>query len=934
MRKIAPLPTRIAFPAVLALIAAGCATAPAGAPPAAAGAQAAAGTPGAAASAPARPASGATAAPTPPVAPGQPQPFATVIKDAKKIDGALTVWQKEDKVWIELMPEDFGRLMLFAPKIAQGIGEAGLFGGSMIGPYGRYGRQQLVEFRRVHNMVQLLARNTEFTAPEGTPEGRAVRAGFSPSLVGSAAVASQPHPERKSVLIEANSLFVSDVLGIGIALQRAYRQGYAFDGRNSAFTAVRGKPDEVVFEVSAHFATANIAVAQPGQPGPAPSIPQSVPDARSLFLGFHYSLAKLPEQPMRPRKADPRVGYFDTAVQDFSNDLARTPRVHQINRWRLEKKDPTVALSEPVKPITFWLDRTIPLKYRDAMSKGILAWNDAFERIGFKNAVVVKVQPDDADFDTLDVGVASVRWMINASPIFGAIGPSQIDPRTGEILDADIGFESLSSRNIRALRAQVLASHVAVDWPALMQSSSEERLAELMARRAASGGLDLQQCQHADMAAEQLGYALDVLEARGEIDPGSPEAQQWVLDYLTDTTMHEVGHTLGLRHNFRSSRIYTEAQLSDPEFTRKNGLAGSVMEYAPINLSRPGERTTYAWQLALGPYDYWAIEYGYKPVAAEQEEAELQRIAARSNEPQLAYGTDEDNFLGVDPESLHFDLGNDPVAFAKKRFDIARDLIRRQETRELKASEDYSVLRRSIGFALRDAARASGILARQIGGVRTLRDYPGSGRDPLLPVSATSQREALDLLAGGVLSADSFVLSPGLQRRMAPSFQERRDAVFAGDGPVATDYSLASLVIDMQRALLGALMNDSVAQRLLDSEGKGDASAPALRLSELYQRLSNEVWSELRGGSGDITAMRRELQREYVNRLANLVLRPSSLSRADARSLMRVQAQDLMTRIHAAAQRKGLSSEAKAHLQDSADTLRQALTAPLQRAGT
>ena len=933
MRKSPVQSLRFVVPAAWALIAAGCATPPAGAP----GSPPAARSDTAAASAPVQagaPAARAASAAAPTPGPGQPPSFANVIKDAKKIDGALTLWQKDDKVWIELMPEDLGRPMLFAPKIARGIGEAGLFGGTMIGPYGRYGRQQLVEFKRVHTMVQLLARNTEFTAREGTPEARAVEAGFSPSLLGSTVVASQPHPERKSILIEANNLFIGDMLGLGIALQRIYRQGYAFDGRNSSFAAVRGKPDQVVFEVNAHYATSGINVAQPGSPGPAPSIPQSVPDARSLFLGLHYALAKLPEQPMAARKADPRVGYFDTVRQDFSDDLARTPRVHQINRWRLEKKDPAAALSEPVKPITFWLDRTIPLRYRDAIGKGILAWNAAFERIGFKDAVVVKVQPDDADFDTLDVGVASVRWMINAQPIFGATGPSQIDPRSGEILDADIGFESLSSRGVRALRSQVLASKVALDWPALMQSSSEERIAQINAQRATAGGLDIHECRHADMAAEQLGYALDVLEARGELDPQSPEAQQWVLDYLTDTTMHEVGHTLGLRHNFRSSRVYSETQLADPEFVRQNGLAGSVMEYAPINLSRPGERSTPAWQLALGPYDYWAIEYGYKPFAPGHEKEELQRIAARSNEPQLAYGTDEDNFLGIDPESLHFDLGSDPVAFAKKRFDIARDLIRRQETRDLKPDEDYSVLRRSIGYALRDAARASGILARQIGGVRTLRDYPGSGRDPLVPVSAASQREALDLLAGGVLAPDSFVLSPALQWRMAPSFQERSDALYAGDGPVATDYSLASQVLDMQRALLGALMNDTVAQRLLDSEGKGDSSAPPLRLSELYQRLSGEVWSELKSANGDIAASRRELQREHLNRLANLVLRPSSLSRADARSLVRAQAQELLARIDATKQRKGLSAEAKAHLLDSADTLRQSLAAPLQRAGT
>src|SRR5262245_37255079 len=273
MRKSLVQYLRFVVPVTGVLLAAGCATTPGTSPgvPPGAPVAAAPGAPGAAGAAPAaRPASAAGA--TPPVLPGQPQPCAPVMTEAKKIDGALTLWQKDDKVWIELMPEDFGKPLLFAPKIARGIGEAGLFGGSMIGPYGRYGRQQLVEFNRVHNLVQLLARNTEFTARDKSPEARAVEAGFSPSLLGSTPVASQPHPERKSILIEANNLFISDMLGVGIALQRQYRQGYAFDGRNSYFTSVRGKPDQVVFDVNAHYATLSIAMPQPGMPpGPAPS---------------------------------------------------------------------------------------------------------------------------------------------------------------------------------------------------------------------------------------------------------------------------------------------------------------------------------------------------------------------------------------------------------------------------------------------------------------------------------------------------------------------------------------------------------------------------------------------------------------------------------------------------------------------------------------
>ncbi len=625
---------------------------------------------------------------------------------------------------------------------------------------------------------------------------------------------------------------------------------------------------------------------------------------------------------MHPRRADSRVGYFTSAVMDFTDDLDRTPRHRFINRWRLEKKDPSAAMSEPVKPIVFWLDKTIPKKYRAAITAGVLEWNKAFERIGYKNAIRVETQPDDATWDTLDFGRASIRWMTNASPTFGAIGPSQVDPRSGEILDADIGIESLSSRNERALRAQVLTAHARAERSRAQRASL------------ALNGRSMAACDYADEAAEQLDYAMDVLEARGDIDPDSPEAQEYVDAYLKDVTMHEVGHALGLRHNFRASRVYDEQQLSDPQFSRTHGITGSVMEYAAINLAAPGtpkDRQPAPFNTTLGPYDYWAIEYGYKPIPNALEKAQLAKIAARSSEPQLAYGTDEDNFLGVDPESLQFDLGDDVVAFAKKRVDIARDLLSRQEHRQLDSGEDYSILRRSVSFALRDMGRAANALTRQIGGVRTLRDHAGTGRDPLSPVPAEKQREALDVLADRFLAADSFKISPSLQRKLSIDYQERTDAVFRGEALPATDFSLEAQVIELQRNVIGQLLSDSVATRLLDSESKSPKDA--LRLSELYERIDSSVWSELAAPRGDIASARRELQREYVSRLSNMLLNGSSLSRQDERSLVRRDAQALLKRIRAAQKHRGLSPEALAHLQDSADTLSQALQAGLQRSG-
>jgi hypothetical protein len=866
---------------------------------------------------------------TTPAPAGSPPAFATVIKDAKRQDGMLAFWQKDEKVWFELKPEDFDKPLFLSPKLSRGIGEQMLFGGMMRLPFG--GRPQIVEFRRVHNQVMLVARNERYMAAAGTPEARSVASAFSDSLLGSTPVASQAHPESKAVLIDGNAIFLSDMQGLGLSLNRAYRQSYSLDTRNSAFTRVRAEPDALMLEVNLHFASASLSAAAPGQaPGtPSPTVPGTVPDPRSLFLGLHYTLAKLPAEPMAPRKADPRVGYFTTTVLDFGNDTVRTPNRHHVNRWRLEKKDPTAAVAEPVKPITFWLDRNVPVRYRDSITRGVLAWNDAFERIGFKNAIVVKQQPDDASFDTLDLNVASIRWMTNAAAAFGAIGPSHVDPRTGEILDADIGFESLSSRNVRHQRAQVLAGRPLADVATLLQAVDDPRREAALHQH----GQDVADCQHGAFAFEQISYALDLLEARGEIDPDSPEADAFVQAYFFDVAMHEVGHTLGLRHNFRSSRIYSDKQLSDPEFTRSHGLAGSVMEYAPINLARSGDPAPAPFQTTLGPYDYWAIEYAYKPfppgMSAAEQEAELQRIAARSSEPALAYGTDEDNLLGLDPESLVFDLGDDPLVFARKRIEIAQELFKRQETRTLKPTEDYTVLRRALGYALRDATRAAGVLARQVGGLRTLRDFPGSGRDPLVPVPAATQREALELLAQHFLTARSFEVSPTLARKLAPDFLERFGG-FGGGEPVPTDYPLDVMVLELQKGLLNQLMSDVVAARLLDAQAKAETPREAFSLAELQARLTREIWSEL-GKGGDISAQRRDLQREHLSRLASQLIRPSPASRADARALVRAEARALLGRLTGAARRAQLSAEAKAHLAESADVLRAALAAPMQR---
>ncbi len=866
-------------------------------PPAATGG----GRPGGAASAGAS--AGAGTAGAPPT-----RPFADVIKDAKESKGLFAVWQKDEKAWIEIAPDQFDKPMFFSVNLASGIGESFLFGGLM-------GRSHIVEFRKIGSTVQLVARNDRFFARPSTPEATAVAEGFSDSLLASAPVASQPHPERKTVLVELNALLFADIPGAYALLDRAYRQPYAFDARNTSIARVRSSADAIGVLVNAHYAVSRLVQPPPtAAPGATvPSTPTTLPDPRSLFLGFQYNLAKLPDEPMRPRVADARVGYFTVSRFDYSDTRTLTPRVNLVKRWRLEKKDPAAELSEPKQPIVFWIDRNVPLRYRDTIVAGVLEWNKAFERIGFKDAVQARIQPDDADFDTLDARHASIRWMTTARPAFGGIGPSQADPRTGEILDADIGIDPT---RLRFARYRLADSSTPSTAPASSPLGFPQG--------------DAHDCRIEDFVAEDRGFASDLLAARGVIAPDSPEAEEFVLSDLREVTMHEVGHALGLTHNFRASTVYTQAQLNDAEFTRKNGVSGSVMEYTPINLALRGEPQGTLSMTTLGPYDYWAIEYAYRPIAPEREADELAKIAARSNEPLLAYAYDDESNLAIDPEATPGDLGSDPLAYAARRIELAKELWERWEARPLEPGETYAALRRNISRGITQM-RESGLLAsRYIGGTSVLRDAAGSGRTPLNPVAMAKQRDALKLIETGVFAADSFRFKPEFLRSLSVDFLDRGDSFGTGLAPTTFDFSLPVQVLAAQKAVLDRVMSETVAQRVLDAEGKVDRPGDAVQLAEIYASLHRAIWSELRTGR-DIPLIRRNLQREHATRLATALLKPSGSMPADARALMRADAKALRAEIAAAAGKPGWSPAAAAHLAEALSTLDEALKAPLVR---
>jgi hypothetical protein len=607
----------------------------------------------------------------------------------------------------------------------------------------------------------------------------------------------------------------------------------------------------------------------------------------------------LPE-PMQTRLADERVGFFTVARTDYTTDLNIKSKAHLLKRWRLEKMDANAAVSDPKQPIVYWLDKNIPEKYRASVTQGVLEWNKAFEKAGFKNALMVKQQQATDDFNNMDAKHTSIRWFTGADVGF-AIGPSQADPRTGEILDADIGMSDVFTRGARR---------------AVVEDLGRVR------------GADGELCDHAEAAAQELHYALDLLEARGlELD--TPEAEALAQAYLKDVIMHEVGHTLGLRHNFRASTMYDLKQIQDPNFTKINGVATSVMDYTPFNISPKGEKQGEYVMSTIGAYDYWAIEFGYKQFAPGQEAQGLAQILAKASQPELQFDSDEDagfgSMGGVDPMVNRFDLGADPLAYYKQRMKLSRELWDRLQNMNLATGESYERLTRSFRSGFNQLNRVAPLAAKYIGGVHIRRERAGSKVGVFEPVSAAKQKEALALITKDFFGTDSFKFKPEFIARLATDRFERT----MNDGSMQT--SVALLVAGVQKGILDHVYSPTVATRLAEVGMKVNDPKETLGLSDVYDTIQDAIWSEAKTGQ-ETSLIRRNLQREQLRRMTDVLVKPAGPWPADARSIMRENARQLAGLLEKTLTKPSLSKTTRAHYADALDALNSTLKASMQRA--
>ena len=853
------------------------------------------------------------------------QPFDKVVKDTEKLEGLFALYHNKEagKIYLEVAPQQLNKNFLATVTMESGIGERGLYSGLPL-------QNLLFYFRRVNNNLYFVLRNVNFRTEVDDPQTRSLQRSFSDSVLYSLAIKSI-HPTRQTLLIDLGDLMLTDLPGLTNALKSSLKGNYQFDASKSYFGTTKAFPANVEVETVYGFSS----------DGKGPDL-ATLPDSRALTLRVRYSLSQLNEnKSYRPRLADERIGYFFTAYQDFSNNNRRDSFVRYINRWHLEKQAPASPVSPPKQPIVFWIENAVPLEYRKAIREGVLMWNKAFEKAGFKDAIQVQQMPDNADWDPADIRYNTIRWF-NSLDGFFARGPVRVNPLTGEILDADIIVDGSFVRSIQQDYRLLVEQNQSDQNSLLSNLISSGRLCQLGGgtQESSQGKSTLSQlASNHDLcygmesvrqfAIDEMGLSLlqDGMFTNDQMKEYVHQRLRWVI-------AHEVGHTLGLRHNFRGSTLLTPQELNNTKITQAKGLANSVMDYLPINLAPGGKLQGDYFPAFVGSYDEWAIEYGYKNSNIPVPQAErrfLEEIAKRSANPELAYATDEDVY-DLDPDANRWDMSSDVLSYSQTQLDNAQAMWARLEKRSPVNGESYSELSELFDKVFWHYFQNTYFITKYVGGQSFYRNYPGdpNSRLPFEPVPVAKQREALLALQKYVFAPDAFKFSPQLLNKLAPSRwwdwgnEVRVDRL---------DYPIHDSIFFLQSRVLGSLLSDDRLTRLRDIELKSD-SDQALTLPELFKTLEQSIWTEvlqLDNKSMKISSIRRSLQRDYLNRLTGMVLRTANVPE-DARTLAWYRLRELQRSITTALRRRGgdMDTYTKAHLEETRERISKALDAQIQ----
>jgi hypothetical protein len=732
--------------------------------------------------------------------------------------------------------------------------------------------------------VQIVTNDFQNRAPDSAEAQRALNREFSDEILYTLEIKARDKT-RKSILLDVSSMFKTDIAQIADNF-KVLGFGYGLDISNSYIDGLKVFPDNAVIRTMHRLSWQ----------GPSIGAPKSVPFAVS------YNISALPTDGYKPRLGDQRVGYFTTSFSDHSDSENSDPTVNYIYRWRLEKQDPSAALSPPKKPIVFYIDNAMPKPYRKAATEGLLLWNKAFEKVGIKDAIEVRQMPDDADWDIADVRYNVVRWTVNV-PF--AIALMRASPLTGEILNASINFDS------------GFASEGAFESDALQDLSEPEAGGPVLPHLKHPGSLA---CEYPEAAARNVGFAAEALEVFQPM--ATDEKQRLVYEYIREIACHEMGHCLGLRHNFIASTFLTNKQLGDKATVDREGISASVMDYNMENIEAITHPGVSYYSGTTGRYDKWAIGYGYMPIDAATPKGELfalRAYASHTNEPGLAFQTDgmANNW---DPEVRTFDMSSDPLEWCKRMSHLAAATMKDLDKRHPKPGESY------FEFTKRyNSIRSIGILrpltysVTFVGGTTVSSSFKGDPgqKPPVSPLPMAKQKEALDFICGLMLSESS----PGISPKIAAMLAANPNA--PGNEPFASQrlFPVLDTVSATQRAAILLLFQPQRLNLIVNNEYRSNDTLP---LATLFSEVKANVWSEL-GDGHPISTSRRNLQRDHLRTLILIALGKQPAP-GDAVALANAELHELEP-VLSKALAKSKDPMQKAHLLDCLSQVHRALDA-------
>lgn len=763
---------------------------------------------------------------------------AELIKNSDRMDGLFRIYRDRETgtAHLYVLKNQLDREFIYFSHVVDGIAGAGR-------NRGQFGDETIFVMRRNYEKIEFVEQNTAFYFDPQHPLAKAAQANVSHAVLAAETIVAQ---DAEGYLLNAGNLFLKEAL----RQVKPSTNGNSILGKLSEsktkFTRMKSFPHNTLFAVEYVYEN-------PTPPELKDDDKQSdeLTDPRYVSVTIQHTLLAMPENDYQPRHDDPRVGYFMTELTDQTSTEA-TPWRDFIHRWHLKKKDPNAAVSEPVEPITWWMENTTPREFRPIIREAALRWNRSFEKIGFKNALVIKEQPDDATWDSDDIDYNVLRWTSSPKPPFGGYGPSFVNPRTGQILGSDIMLEFVFVKN--RLFARRLWSEVGL---AGMTDGNAEGHAMC----------DPNACAAAGVMQQGLMLGGQILRLR---QADKVEFDTMLTESLMQLVLHELGHTLGLNHNFRASQLHSPAELQDRALTTRTGLSGSVMDYMPLNLGPDKARQGQYYIDAPGAYDDWAIEYGYSVADADgaKETTRLATIAGRSHEPQLAFANDADDMRtsgkAVDPRAMIFDMSSDPVAYGSERCEIIAQATAKLLPEYSQQGKSWQELLNAYITLTSEKGNALTAISRYIGGVYVERPFVGQVKEnapePLRPVEAERQRAAMKTLSKYAFAPDAWAAPSVL---LAHLQQQRRGFDFRSEGE---DPKIHERILKIQSGLLDHLMHGNTQNRIVDSALYGNAYS----LAEMMQDLTDAVAGGTKELTAPVSTIRQNLQHDYLGRLINI----------------------------------------------------------------